>query len=130
MIDIKTDFGTITITKSIIAKIVSEAINLQQSKVILTNHKGKPLGIGGKIGVFDESNIIEVTPNGQSVDIKFYIMIKFGKSIGAITNELIETVRSEMMALTGVMPNSVSVVITGMLSKNEIVAKRNIEIKK
>ena len=49
MITVETEFGTITITKSVIGKIITDVIDEFEGKVIISNHKGKVPGLVSKI---------------------------------------------------------------------------------
>jgi len=128
MFEINTDFGKLTITRSVIAEMVMKAVEDTEGKAFISNSKGRIYNTTGRLKVFDGTEFVEVTKSGNSVDIRFYVVVKFGTSIAAVTNQMIDTVQSEMVAITGIEPNSVSVVVTGVMSKN--IAKRNIEVRR
>jgi len=124
---IATELGDIKITKNAISKIISEAVDKWDGKVCLTNHKGKPEGLVAKMTGHD-SSLMEIDCGDDGIDLKIYINVKFGTSIGAVTNSLIENIHEGVRKATGRDPSSVSVVVTGLMSKNLV--HRNIEVTK
>ncbi len=62
----------------------------------------------------------------SSVDIRIFVVVKFGISIGHVTERLIEKVKKALKDLLSQEPKSIAVVVTGTISKK--IAKRNIEI--
>lgn len=124
----ETNLGEIVIPRSLIADIVVDEIRPFNDKIFLTNNKGKiPNVVTRTFSAVTPSNI-QVNIEERTIDVKFYIVIKFGVSISKTVNELIENIKNRIKANIGVAPKSVSVIVTGTMSKN--IAKRNIEVKK
>ncbi|MBN7772572.1 Asp23/Gls24 family envelope stress response protein [Clostridium aminobutyricum] len=120
--------GSIIIEKAVIARIIMEVVSQFNGKVFISNYKNKATTFYAKIGVTDEINSMDITMGDQGLDIKIYIVVKFGTSIKMVTNKLITDINNKIIEFTMMKPNSVSVVVTGMISKN--IAKRNIEVKR
>lgn len=124
----KTNLGDIVIPRSLIADIVVDQMRPFKNKVFLTNNKGKiPNIVTRTFSAVTPSNI-HINIDEKNIDIKFYVVIKFGISISQTINELIDNIKNRITANIGVAPKSVSVIVTGTMSKN--IAKRNIEVKK
>nr|WP_315019731.1 Asp23/Gls24 family envelope stress response protein [uncultured Aminipila sp.] len=124
----ETENGSIIIEKAVIAKIVTETVFQFNGKVLISNYKNKATTFAAKIGVTDDINNMEITMGEKGLDIKLYIVVKFGTSIGMVTNTLINDIHDKVYELTSIEPNSVAIVVTGMISKN--IARRNIEVRR
>lgn len=126
MITVETEFGTITITKSVIGKIITDVIDEFEGKVIISNHKGKVPGLVSKIGGMDEISNMEINLTEQGLDIRIFVVLRFGTSITRVTNQLVDEIHRRVREMTAMEPNSVAVVVTGMISKH--IAPRYIEV--
>ncbi|MHC1722316.1 MAG: Asp23/Gls24 family envelope stress response protein [Aminipila sp.] len=124
----ETEKGSIIIEKAVIAKIVAETVAQFNGKVLISNYKNKATTFAAKIGVTDDINNMEITMGEKGLDIKLYIVVKFGTSIGMVTNTLINDIHDKVYELTSIEPNSVAIVVTGMVSKH--IARRNIEVRR
>jgi uncharacterized alkaline shock family protein YloU len=120
--------GIISIDKTVVGKIIAEAVAEFRGKVLISNHKGKALsGLAAKIGVTDDVSSMEINLGKNGLDIRFYILIRFGTSINHVTEQLIETIKKNTEEITGLEVNSIAVVVTGMVSKQTV--RRNIEVR-
>jgi uncharacterized alkaline shock family protein YloU len=120
--------GIISIDKTVVGKIIAEAVGEFKGKVLISNHKGKALsGLAAKIGVTDDVSSMEINLGKNGLDIRFYILIRFGTSINHVTERLIETIKKNTEEITGLDVNSIAVVVTGMVSKQTV--RRNIEVR-
>ena len=126
MITVETEFGTITITKAVIGKIITDVIDEFEGKVIISNHKGKVPGLVSKIGGMDEISNMEINLTEQGLDIRIFVVLRFGTSITRVTNQLVDEIHRRVREMTAMEPNSVAVVVTGMISKH--IAPRHIEV--
>ena len=125
----QTNLGEISIPAYIISEIVRQEVNRFKGKVIITNNKGKrPSFMTRTIGSSNNANLIEVMVEEGVIDIKLFVIIRFGNSISKTVDQLIESINGRVEISTGTGVNSVSVIVTGTLSKK--IAKRNIEVKK
>ena len=69
---------------------------------------------------------VEFIQDEESYDLKIYIVMKFGASIKKTTSEIIDSVYENAEKILSKAPRSVTVIVTGVLSKN--IAKRHIEV--
>lgn len=123
----ETENGSISIDKAVIGKIITEIVDKLHGKVLVSNHKGKISGFVSKLGVIDEINNMEINLGKKGLDIKLYIVIRFGTSINMITDHLIQNIKRDIEEYTSIEANSIAVVVTGMFSKQ--VVRRNIEVR-
>ncbi|MFA5638209.1 MAG: Asp23/Gls24 family envelope stress response protein [Anaerovoracaceae bacterium] len=124
----ETEYGTISISRAVITKIITNAVRRFNGKVYISNTKGRmPSGFFTKIGYFDDTQNIDISMGSKGLDIKFFIIIKFGTSIGHVTNQLITEIQENITTMTGEKPNSIAVVVKGTLSRE--LQRRNIEVK-
>ncbi|MCQ4637408.1 Asp23/Gls24 family envelope stress response protein [Anaerovorax odorimutans] len=126
MFTVETDLGTITVSKNAIGKIVIEAVEQFDGKVIISNHKGKVPGIVSRFGGMDDTSIMEINSGEKGLDLRVFVVLRFGTSITQVTNQLVDDIHEKMKESLGIEPNSVAVVVTGMISKN--IARRHIEV--
>lgn len=120
--------GTISIEKTVVGKIIAEAVGEFNGRVLISTHKGKPVsGFAAKIGMMDDVGSMEINPGINGLDIRFFILIRFGTSINRVTEQLIETIKKNTEEITGLEVNSIAVVVTGMISKQTV--RRNIEVR-
>jgi uncharacterized alkaline shock family protein YloU len=127
---VETSVGSVSITKTAIGSIVIKSAQNFKDNLKISNQKGKIPKFTKKIGGGDATvNSLDITMSSNGLDIRIYVVMNFGTSIGTVTNELIEEVYNQIEKLTGTAPNSVAVIITGMIAKKQV-ARRNIEVKR
>ncbi len=127
---IKTSKGSISMEKTVIGKIIVEVVDQLGGKAVLSNKNGKVTGSIARIGgLLEEKNHIEITMNEdeKSMDIRVYVVIRFGSSISMVTETLIAEIKRQVEYHTDIEVNSVAIMVTGMISKN--ISKRNIEVR-
>jgi len=122
------EHGSIILEKAVFAKIVTEIVAQFNGKVLISNYKNKATTFAAKIGVTDDISNMDIVMGEKGLDVKLYIVVKFGTSIGMVTNTLIKDIHDKIYEFTSVEPNSVAIVVTGMISKN--IARRNIEVRR
>lgn len=123
----ETKEGTIYIDKSVVGKIILEAVEQFDGKVLLSNHKGKTSGIVPIIGSIDDRDFMDIEVKKKGIDIRFYIVIRFGTSIKRVTKALIARIKKNTERITGLEVESIVVVVTGIVSKQMV--RRNIEVR-
>jgi uncharacterized alkaline shock family protein YloU len=120
--------GMISVDKTVVGKIIGEAVAQFNGKVLISNHKGKAISsFAARIGMTDDISSMEINQGKTGLDIRFFILIRFGTSINRVTEQLIETIKSNTEHITGLEVSSVAVVVTGMISKQTV--RRNIEVR-
>lgn len=124
----KTDFGNIVIGEDTIAEIVLSEIRKYKNRIYITNSKGKRTSkVYKSVGGSSAANI-DVDIENNLINIKVYLIFKFGLSIKNTTEELMENIRKQIEIATGKNPRTITIVITGVVSKK--IARRNIEVSK
>ena len=127
---VETSVGSVSITKTAIGSIVIRSAQKFDDNLKISNQKGRVAKLTKKIGGGNATvNNLDITMSSNGLDIRIYVVMNFGTSIGTITNELIEDVYTKIEKLTGTPPNSVAVIVTGMIAKKQV-ARRNIEVKR
>lgn len=126
LLTVETDLGNIVVSKAAVGKIITEAVDRFEGKVIISNNKGKVPGFVSKIGGMDDSNTMEINYTEQGLDIRVFVVLRFGTSITQVTNKLVNEIHENVKSMTGMEPSSVAVVVTGMISKK--IAPRHIEV--
>lgn len=124
---IESQFGHISVEKAVIGKLVTEAVASFGGKILLANKKKKMPGFVAKIGGMDDASNMEFVWGEKGLDIRVFIMIRFGTSISRTTDQLIQFIKSGLEEHLDIQANSVAVVVTGMFSKQ--IAARNIEVR-
>ncbi|MDD2484734.1 MAG: Asp23/Gls24 family envelope stress response protein [Eubacteriales bacterium] len=120
--------GSISIGRSVIVRIIFEVLAKADGRVSPATAKGKVLPLRQKHGAYDGKDLFEINMSEKGLDIKLFIVIRFGTSIATVTEQLIHDIKQEIETYAGIRPNSVAIVVTGMISKRT--APRNIEIKR
>ncbi len=114
---IKTERGNILITKKVIARIVMDAVDKFEDKVFITNQNGKLFGAFSRLGGLDETINMEINFGEKGVDIRLFIVVRFGTSIGMVTTQLMDDIQAGVNRVMGIETNSLSVVLAGTISR-------------
>ena len=123
---IRTELGEITIPDYAIETIVPAAVKtyLDEDKVFFDRRRGwgKPL----RQAKNDELSGVEIRTDEEGTHFEVPVIIRFGTSIKAVSDALINGIRKGFKQLTGEEPASIRILVTGTLSKQLI--KREIEV--
>ena len=114
---IKTERGNILITKKVIARIVVDAVDKFEGKVFITNQNGKLFGAFSRLGGLDETINMEINFSEKGVDIRLFIVVRFGTSIGMVTTQLMDDIQAGVNQVMGIETNSLTVVLVGTISR-------------
>lgn len=125
---VEAEKGTISFHQNVIGTIILKEVEQFNGKVLISNAKGKIAGKLARMSGMDDLGNLEIVEGPQGIDIRIFIVVKFGISISAVTSRLIDAVCMKIKNFTGIEPNSVSVIITGTMSKQ--LARRHIEVKR
>ncbi len=120
MFEKETDLGQIHFSRSVIERIIKDAVSECDGKVFLSNYKGKYMRV-----VPGSDYTIEQTDDG--IDITVYVVIAFGAGIGRYSKQMLEHIYDNVEKVMGERPHYVKIVVTGVQSKKEI-ARRHVEI--
>ena len=126
---VETRAGSVSITKNVIGKIVIESVKKFKGKVMISNHRGKATDMAPKKEGAGAINTMDINMGAKGLDLRIYVVINFGTSIGAVTDRLIEDIHTRTKELTGIEPNSIAIIVTGLISKDQM-TRRNIEVKR
>ena len=128
----ETELGTITISNLLFAQIIADSFKIESctGKVWPSTKKGRQIGSDGKYNLSEFASNIEVERSlyGESVDIEFNIIVKFGTSIRNITDDISDYVAGVIYKKQGKKPNQIKIRIAGVKSRQ--VARRNLEVVK
>lgn len=129
MFEISNDLGKIQFSKNIIYRICADAV-YAAGDARIQNYKGryttkKP----GLLNAFsqgdDDFDDIVIEEAAEALRITVPIVVRFGVSISAVANAIIDHIYGETEYVLGIKPAFVKVVVTGTASKT--IARRNIE---
>ena len=119
MLEKKTEYGYIRFSRSVIERIVNDAVDSCDGKAEVMNYKGKYKS------VMPSSNIVlKETEEGTYITV--YIVINFGVSIGEITGRIISIISDNVEKVMGERPAGVSIIVTGV--KSHDIARRHIVV--
>ena len=119
MFDRETDLGKIHFTRSVIEKIIKDAVETCDGKVFLRNYKGK-------VRSLVQGSDYTIDQKEEGTDIVVYVVIAFGAGIGRYTRQMLDYIYDNVEKVMGERPNNVKIVVTGVQSKD--IARRHIEI--
>lgn len=124
----KKDLGDIVISERVIAQIVLKNIRKKRGRIFVVTDKGKRLSkIQKALGATEEDNV-EVVGNINNLTIRVHIIVRLGVAINKTINVLIEDIKADIYAILGIVPTSISVIVSGIVSKK--IAKRHMEVTK
>ena len=121
MFEISNELGQISFSKNVIYKICADAVELCDGNARIQNYKGRyDTKRPGLLTVFSQGD-----DDLDDVEIQMAGKTRFGVSISATAETIIDHVYEQTQQVFGVRPVSVTVVITGIASKT--IARRHIE---
>ena len=124
----KSEHGDIRVSKAVVGRLILSEIAKYKGKVILTNSKGKLLNRFQQLSGADEIDNMEINMGEGGLEIRVFVLVRFGTSISRTTNELISGITESVRRVLGIEPAGVSVVVSGV-SLGRDKPKKDIEIK-
>jgi hypothetical protein len=109
----------ISVDKTVLGNIIRREAGAFRGKITLSNAKGKP--VGDDVGFFDWLWLED-----GAFELRVFVVLQFGSSISAVTNDFINGIRSRTEALTGIRVARIRIAVKGMLSKN--ISRRDLEV--
>jgi uncharacterized alkaline shock family protein YloU len=94
-------------------------------RVFLSDPKGRMRKSVGK-PTGDDVSFLDLKREEGVMEMTLYVVVKFGAGIRRAATEISESSRDEIARITGLSVDKVTVVVTGVLSKN--LSKRHIEV--
>lgn len=120
--------GEISVSNNIFAQIIRDSFKLCEGRVWPATKKCKQIGTDNKFSLTDFSSTIESLETGEGIELKFYVIIKFGASIKEITDKLTNYIFQNVKTTIGEYPYKVTISVVGVKSKQ--IAKRDVEVVK
>ncbi|MDR3224709.1 MAG: Asp23/Gls24 family envelope stress response protein [Clostridiales Family XIII bacterium] len=121
----KTDSGKIKYDEIIIGNIARRVISGTDGRAVASDAKGR-LVKGGPGPGSNDDQIVDAQFHDGVLDVKMYIVIRFGSSISKVIEDIDRSFRAAVPAVTGAEVGDFSIFVKGLLSKN--ISKRNIEV--
>ncbi|MBR2779796.1 MAG: Asp23/Gls24 family envelope stress response protein [Firmicutes bacterium] len=125
MIHFENERGGISLTENVVARVVTETARSFGGRILFSNQRGKLLKVGNTGKEHLSFIQVEETEDGK-VDIRFYVVIRFGTSIHSLEKELGPAIRENVRKVTGLEVNALAMTITGVKSKK--IGRRQLEI--
>lgn len=126
----ETDLGKISISNAIFAQIIMDAMEQEscRGKVWPSTKRGRQLGGEQMPDAADYGSHIEAerSLDGESIDLEFSIIIRFGTSIRRVTDALGGFIAQAIYEKQGRYPHQVKIRIAGVRSRQ--IARRNLEV--
>jgi len=120
-----TGFGSVGFGAHVLGYIVKHAFEGMNGRFRASDPKGRtPRGAAKPNS--DDLSFLKAEINDGMVDLTVYAVIRFGAGIKVSAAALTDAIRAEVPLVTGLNVNRMTVVITGILSKN--ISRRNIEV--
>lgn len=121
----RTTLGGIECDEKIIASILRRSLSLTGKHVMLSGPRGR-LSRASQNDDSDDDSFIEIEMADDMLNIRIYIILRFGKSIKRTANEIDRRIRSDIENFSGFRVGRLTVVFAGVKSKN--LSKRHIEV--
>ena len=124
---IPTELGDITFSDTVIDDIVMRAAKpfLDDDRLFFDRRRG--INLPRRAGKGEEITGVEVEEGEDGLHITVPVILRFGTSISQAADTLIEGIRRGFLSLTGEEPASVTVLVTGTMSKQLV--RREIEVR-
>lgn len=116
----KSEYGSVTVSKSTLIRVVEDVLNDLNLGVKLSSKKDiKPYGR-------NRNNIEIIFGEDMECSINLFVIINLGTSISKVTYNLISEIKNRMDMIFDDIKIHINIKIVGIKSKN--IAKRNIEV--
>lgn len=126
----ETQLGTISVSNLLYAQIIAEGFRQEgcEGKIWPATRKGRQIGTDQKFSISEFASHIEAEESfeGDSVDLEFSVIVKFGTSIREITGIVADFIAETVEAKLGKKPCQIAIRISGVKSRQ--VARRSLEV--
>ncbi|MDR2163205.1 MAG: Asp23/Gls24 family envelope stress response protein [Clostridiales Family XIII bacterium] len=120
----KAERGRIRYGENIIGNVARRVIEETDGCAVPSDVKGRQLK-GLATGAADDA-IVDAEFRDGSLNVKMYILVRFGSSISRACEEIDRGFRKEIPRVTGAEVGELTIFVKGLLSKN--VSKRDIKV--
>lgn len=125
-----TELGEIAVSDIMFAQVISECFKSETclGRVFPATKKGRQIGSDQKYSISEFASHIETEKSfdGESVDLTFSVIVKFGTSIRSLTDVLGDDIAEKIQQKLGQKPRQITIRITGVKSRQ--IARRNLEV--
>ena len=121
---LRTDYGTINLSKNIYYDIIRSAVEATHGRARFGN-----AGLFLSFLINDESNCMKLKFDEDNVTIDVYIIVRFGSSISRIADGILEHINGECITNFGKKPALTTIYVTGVESIRGTI-RRTIEFKR
>lgn len=126
ILTVKTNLGNIIVNGNVIAKVIIKAAAKTEDRVILSNAKGKTLGVASKLSSGDMAGNFVMEEIDGKYHLDFFGVIRFGSSISGVSKTILDSVEAELKEMFPDKGAHITFHIVGIKSKQ--LALRNIEV--
>ncbi|MDR0596325.1 MAG: Asp23/Gls24 family envelope stress response protein [Clostridiales Family XIII bacterium] len=119
----RTEKGKIKFGGNIIGGIARRVIADTDGRALAADSRGRI--VKGLNGAGDDQ-VVDAGIEGGALNVKLYIVVRFGSSISKVTADIDRAFREAVPAITGLDVGELNIFVKGLISKN--VTKRNIEV--
>ena len=126
-LELTTEWGTIQISKNAVGSILDRAMAPLEDRAWIAGRRGMLGSLADAVGMGDDyaELMMDVDADGR-LTLSMDIIVRFGISIKAVTDGIIDTLRKGVTQLTGQPPRTIRIHVVGTLSKQLI--RRDIEV--
>ncbi len=126
----ETQLGTVSISDIMFAQMIAESFKIPacEERVWPATKKGRQIGSDQKYSLSEFAGHIEIEKSldGESVDLAFSVIVRFGTSIRRLTDALGDAIAEEILKRLGRKPQQITIRVTGVKSRQ--IARRNLEV--
>ena len=126
----RNSYGAIAVNKVVIERMIIEDMLGMDGLLMLSNKKGKPIK-EKPTPIIDPDyyDAVEVSEKKGEVNVKIYVVIRYGGNISRIADRIFEAVENDFSMLRLDKPRMISLKIRGITAVNsDEIVKRNIDI--
>ena len=123
-------YGAVAVNKVVIERMIIEDMLGMDGLLMLSNKKGKPIK-EKPTPIIDPDyyDAVEVSEKKGEVNVKIYVVIRYGGNISRIADRIFEAVENDFSMLRLDKPRMISLKIRGITAVNsDEIVKRNIDI--
>ncbi|MDR1797567.1 MAG: Asp23/Gls24 family envelope stress response protein [Clostridiales Family XIII bacterium] len=115
--------GTVEIDRRVVENLCGRVIDEFEGRLLVSGPKGR-LRRGAQKSPEDETGFVRARLKGGRMNIKLYLIFRFGSSVSDLAVALAQKLRGEVPRVTGVEVGLIKMVFVGTLS--EKVSKRSL----
>lgn len=118
-IEMKTEFGSIDVTKEVIATIVGGAAVDCEGIVGMASQKQIKDGLSELLGKENFQRGIVIREEGEEVHIDLYIIVSYGIKIADVAHQVQTRVKMQLEQMLGLDVDSINIFVQGVRVSNQ-----------